>query len=82
MMESPLRQWRDKSHLTQSDLAYMAGVAQSHVTEVEKGRVALGEKLEALLKRIGDDAEEIIRLHPLYMEFVKQELVSKLSKVD
>lgn len=78
-MESPLKQWREKQGLTQSDVGYMAGVAQSHITEVEKGRVQLGEKLESFLENKGDEAREVIRLHSLYMEYIKGKLESKIK---
>lgn len=78
-MESPLKQWRKKKGIKQSDLAASAGISQSHVSEAEKGRAPLGEKLESLLKISGQNGRDVIELHLIYLEFIKRELLSKIE---
>jgi len=70
-MDSPLAKWRKALGLTQPQLAYLAEVSQSHISQVENGHAILGGKLEAFLKEIGGSAMRVIADHETYMEEVR-----------
>lgn len=70
-MESPLATWRKALGLTQPDLAHLADVSQSHISQVENGNAILGGKLEAFLKGVGGGAMRVIADQGTYMEEVK-----------
>lgn len=52
---SPLKNLRIKLEITQACLARIAGVSQTHVSDVEIGMSELGDRLERFLDEIGKD---------------------------
>ena len=78
-MESLLKKWRESLGISQACLAHAAGVNQSHVSDVENGYAALGEKLEAFLTKVGGDALELKEKQEEYMKFVKEQLEAKIK---
>jgi len=73
-MESPFRELRSRLGLTQPQIASIAGVRQSHISEVENGLSPLGEKLEAFLKEISEDVMMLKERHRQFMEEKSKEI--------
>ena len=59
--ESPVRVWRERRELTQSDLTAKAGVTQSYIAGIEAGKRAGSVKaLRAIADALGTDLDEIV----------------------
>lgn len=78
-MESPLRLWRESLKITQFELADLAGVSQSHITQVENGHINLGEKLEAFMRKTGGDALEVLSKHKNFIDDSKEQIQTKIK---
>ena len=67
-MESPIRRLRMDLNMTQEQLAVMAGLTQSCISNVERGIVDLPERLVAALSSISQDIEDIQTRQRIYKE--------------
>jgi len=85
-MESPFRELRNRLGLTQPEMAAIAGVGQSHISEVENGLAALGDKLEAFLEGISEDVATLKERHDRFMQErskeLKEGLLAKIAVPD
>ena len=60
--ESPIRVWREYRGLTGAKLAKQAGVAQSYISNIEKGKRAGSIKvLQAISKALGVDVDRLLQ---------------------
>lgn len=59
-----LRQWRERSYLTQTELGEKAGVAYATISRIENGAGAKIQTIRKLADALGITREQLIRLQP------------------
>ena len=70
-MESPLAEWRHRIGIKQKMLARLAGVSQSHISKVERGKANISAALAAYLARVGEGALLLVHKQKVYVEYRK-----------
>ena len=76
-VKSPFKELREQLKMTQPDITTLTHVPQSHICQVEKGRVDLGERLEGFidfLETTGRDTHDVKTRHREFMKEKKREL--------
>jgi len=73
-MESPLKTLRKKLGITQPQLARLAGVSQSQISEVENGMIEIRGKLLSYLQNTGKDILNIKDQQKEFMSYVAAKL--------
>ena len=76
-MESPIKELRKNLRYTQRELAAAAGDTQGHISDVEKGLIALDHQLIDFLELVGIDSAEIEQKQKEYMEETKKQLIER-----
>lgn len=74
---SPLRAARSRHHITQQELAELAGVSQSFISNLELGLSALDERVLEALGKLGEDTEALECRHNHYLAAVARQMKAK-----
>jgi len=64
---SPLRAARGRHHITQQELAELAGVSQSFISNLEAGLSILDDRILGALRTLGEDTKRLKRRHRKHM---------------
>lgn len=79
-MESPLAGIRREKDLSQERLAFLAGVSQGHISDVENGYTKIKGKLSQFLDGMGYDLGKLAAEHDKFMQIRKREELEKLMR--
>ena len=74
---SPLRAARRRHHITQRELAELAGVSQSFISNLELGLSALDQRVLEALDKLGEDTEALERQHNHYLAALARQMKGK-----
>lgn len=80
-MQSPLLQIRSNLKMNQIDLADLAKVSQTHISQVERGVSTLSANLINFLNTLHVDTEKLVESQVEYMEFVKCQRKEKVKSI-
>lgn len=80
LLQSPVKTWRESLHLSQADVAKLAGICRSCVSDLETGhRADLPHKLKALLRRKGVDVQGVLEGQAAFVNDTKEDLMSRIT---
>jgi len=71
---SPIGEIREVHGLTQLDLAIIAGVSQSYISQLELGGAHLNKRLKNALEQVGEDPDQVARRQDDFTRRTKRRL--------
>jgi len=71
---SPIGEIREVRGLTQLDLAIIAGVSQSYISQIELGGAHLNKRLKNALGQLGEDPDQVARRQDNFTRRTKRRL--------
>ncbi len=74
---SPLRAARSRHHITQRELAKLAGVSQSFISNLELGLSALDDRVLEAMGKLREDTKALERRHNHYLAALARQMKGK-----